>query len=164
MAKLYRKPEQFTCVSRYDPTVAPKPEIEDIAADLRIVVGRLVRRFRADGPLPGPQTAALAWLVREGPKTTSQLAALERVRPQSMAHTVAELETAGFVERRRDPDDGRQQIIGLTPAGTELMDDYRRRGESWVAEALAGDFDSAEREELARGVELLNRLVRKAAG
>ena len=140
-----------------------KAEIDDIAAELRIVVGRLLRRFRADGPLPGPQTSALAWLVREGPKTTSQLAALERVRPQSMAHTVAELESAGYVERRPDPGDGRQQIVELTREGTELMDEYRRRGEGWVAETLAEEFDQRERDELARGVELLSRLARNAA-
>ncbi len=137
-------------------------EIDELAADLRIVVGQLVRRFRADGPLPAPQTSALSWLLREGPKTTSQLAALERVRPQSMAHTVSELESAGHVTRSPDPADGRQQIVGLTATGHELMDEYRRRGESWVAAALEGGFDRDERAELARGIELLTRLVEHA--
>lgn len=134
----------------------------ELAAELRIVVGQLVRRFRADGPLPSPQTAALSWLIREGAKTTSQLAALERVRPQSMAHTVAELESAGFVIRRPDPDDGRQLLVELTAAGTDLMDDYRRRGESWVAEALSASFTDGERAELSRGVELLTKLTQTA--
>ncbi|HTU13713.1 MAG TPA: MarR family transcriptional regulator [Solirubrobacterales bacterium] len=137
-------------------------DTNDLAADLRIVVGQLVRRFRADGPLPSPQTSALSWLIREGAKTTSQLAALERVRPQSMAHTVAELETAGLVARRPDPDDGRQYLVDLTPEGRELMDDYRRRGEGWVAAGISESFTSGEREDLARGVELLTRLVQTA--
>jgi len=142
--------------------VRSEAETNELAAELRIVVGQLVRRFRADGPLPNPQTSALSWLFRQGAKTTSQLAALERVRPQSMAHTVAELESAGFVARRPDPDDGRQQLVDLTPAGRDLMDDYRRRGESWVAEAISESFTDGERDELARGVELLTRLVQTA--
>jgi len=139
-----------------------KPEVSELAADLRVVVGRLVRRFRLDGPLPPPQLAALSWIHREGAKTTSQLAVLERVRPQSMAHTVAELEGAGLVARTPDPSDGRQQLVALTPAGGKLIEDYRRQGESWVAAALETEFDGAERAELARGIELLTELVETA--
>jgi hypothetical protein len=35
----------------------------------------------------------------------------------------------------------------------------RRAGDSWVAGKLAADYTAAERAELARGVELLGRLV-----
>jgi DNA-binding MarR family transcriptional regulator len=76
-----------------------------------------------------------------------------------MAHTVAQLESAGLVERHPDPADGRKALIDLTPAGAEAMETLRRAGESWVAEVLAADFTAGERAELARGVELLGRLV-----
>ena len=136
-----------------------QPDVSEMASDLRVVVGRLVRRFRADGPRPSPQVAALASLMRHGAKTTSQLAALERVRPQSMAYTVAELRSAGLVERRPDPSDGRQTLIDVTSAGRATMDDYRRVGESWVADAITTQLDGEERAALARGIELLGRLV-----
>lgn len=135
------------------------PDIPVLAGDLRMVVGQLVRRFREDRTLPGPQIAALGWLVRRGPKTTSQLAAHERVRPQSMAYTVAELETAGLVERRPDPTDKRQTLIVLTAAGNAVMDEFSKRGESWVAEAIESRLSVTEQADLARGVALLGRLV-----
>ena len=50
----------------------------------------------------------LGRLDREGPASISDLAAAERMRPQSMAQTVRDLEAAGLVSRRPDPDDGRR--------------------------------------------------------
>lgn len=133
--------------------------ISALAGELRLTVGQLVRRFRQDRTVSQPQLTALALLSREGAKTTSQLAALERVRPQSMAQTVAQMETAGLVERRPDPSDGRQAIIDLTPAGAATMEQFRLAGESWVADAIERRFTAAEVDELERGLELLRRLV-----
>lgn len=143
---------------------SPVPAHEDarvaeVASELRVVVGQLVRRFRQDRTVPQPQLAALGWLTRQGARTTSQLAALEHVRPQSMAQTVAQLETAGLVERRPDPSDGRQSLIDLTPAGRASMEQFRIAGESWVAEAINGRLSADELAELERGIALLARLV-----
>jgi DNA-binding MarR family transcriptional regulator len=47
----------------------------------------------------------------------SELARLARVRKQTTAEAVAQLERAGYVERRPDPRDGRAQLVFLTPKG-----------------------------------------------
>lgn len=47
----------------------------------------------------------------------SELARLARVRKQTTAEAVAQLERAGYVERRPDPRDGRAQLVFLTPRG-----------------------------------------------
>jgi DNA-binding MarR family transcriptional regulator len=47
----------------------------------------------------------------------SELARLARVRKQTIAEAVAQLEQAGYVERRPDPRDGRAQLVFLTPRG-----------------------------------------------
>lgn len=138
----------------------PDPaDTAELAAELRAVLGAVVRRFREERTLPQPQVAALSWLFRQGAKTTSDLAALERVRPQSMATTVAQLETAGLVERRRDEHDGRKVLIDLTSAGRAAHQTYLAAGEGWVAEAIEARLSAAEQAELARGLELLGRLV-----
>lgn len=140
-------------------SVHGEAHVAEVASDLRVVVGQLVRRFRQDRTIPQPQLAALGWLVREGARTTSQLAALERVRPQSMAQTVAQMEEAGLVVRRPDPSDGRQSLIELTEAGQATMEQFRIAGESWVAEAINGRLTADELAELERGIALLGRLV-----
>src|SRR5881409_1455417 len=82
-----------------------------LAHELRETIGRLVRRLRAEpGTLPVPQGTVLARLDREGSAGASDLAAAERMRPQSMAQIVRELESAGLISRRSDPDDGRHTL------------------------------------------------------
>jgi DNA-binding MarR family transcriptional regulator len=48
-----------------------------------------------------------------------------------------ELETAGFAERRRDPDDRRRHIVALTTAGREALERAERAQESIEDEVLA---------------------------
>ena len=82
------------------------------AAELRVVVGRLRRRLRevADaGDLTPSQVSVLSLLDKEGGASASDLAALERVRPQSMAATLASLDQQRLVRRDPDPEDGRRQ-------------------------------------------------------
>jgi DNA-binding MarR family transcriptional regulator len=139
--------------------VEREPDLRELAGDLRIVLGQLVRRFRAEGTLPMPQVSALGWLRRQGPKTTSQLAALERVRPQSMAHTVAGLVDAGLVTRRPDDRDRRQSLIELSDRGRAVMEEHLRSGEGWIADAIGRELSADDRALLAEAIVLLRRLV-----
>jgi DNA-binding MarR family transcriptional regulator len=89
----------------------------------------------------------------------SVLAGAERVRPQSMAATVAALEAAGLVARRADPGDGRRALIELTAPGREALLTDRRRREDWLADAIERDLSARERRVLAEATELLARLA-----
>jgi DNA-binding MarR family transcriptional regulator len=130
-----------------------------LAHELRETVGRLVRRLRAEpGPSVGRMTV-LARLDRGGPASISDLATAERMRPQSMAQTVGDLERAGFVSRRPDPDDGRRAFVELTAAGLDLLQTIRARRETWLAEALEQELDPHEREVLREAVALLGRVA-----
>ena len=129
------------------------------ASELRIVLGQLIRRLRAEHTFSISQGVVLARLDREGPQTTSALAAAERVRPQSMAQTVAELQAAGLVSRTPDPTDGRRVLIELTANGRETLGADRRRREGWLAEAMAAELTPEEQETLIRAVPLLRRLA-----
>jgi DNA-binding MarR family transcriptional regulator len=127
------------------------------ASDLRVVLGQLVRRLRTEHTLSLPHATVLGRLDRGGPATTSALAAAERMRPQSMAQTIAELEAAALVDRSPDPTDGRRILVALTARGRETLAAERRRREGWLAQAIAG-LDGEEQELLLRAVPLLRRL------
>ncbi len=52
--------------------------------------------------------------------TVSRLADLARVRKQSMAQAVDQLERTGYVERRPDPHDHRSRLVFLTQRGASV--------------------------------------------
>lgn len=132
------------------------------AHEVRTVMSRLKRRFREsydrEGLTPS-QTAALGRLDKDGPASTSTLAAAERVRHQSMAATLAVLDERGLVERRPDPDDGRRQLVSLSEDGRKYLDDKRRAGEEWLARTLQERFTERERAQLLDALALLDRLA-----
>ena len=75
-------------------------------AALRVAVGLLVRKLRQapyEGELTLAESSALSRLERGGPATSSDLARLDRISPQSMGVTVAALQDRGLIERRPRP-------------------------------------------------------------
>ena len=140
------------------PVTRSRSAVSRSASELRIVLGQLVRQMRAEHRLPLSHGTVLARLEREGPATTSSLAAAERVRPQSMAQTLAELETAGLIERRPDPRDGRRNQVELTPEGRERVLEGRGRREDWLAAAIAAELSPEEQRTVLAAIPLLQRL------
>ena len=130
-----------------------------LASELRVVLGQLVRRLRAEHRFSLSHGAVLGRLDREGPCSVSQLAAAERVRPQSMAQTVADLEAEALVTRHPDPDDRRRALVELTAEGLAVLGADRRQREGWLAQALAGGFSAREQHVLVEAVRLLRQLA-----
>jgi DNA-binding MarR family transcriptional regulator len=129
-----------------------------LAADLRGVMGQLVRRLRRENLFPLHQASVLGRLDRCGSQSVSDLAAAERVRPQSMAQTVGDLEGEGLVERKPDPDDRRRALVTITAAGKSRIEADRRAREGWLVKAFEelaeGDLAAIE-----RTVEILHRVA-----
>jgi DNA-binding MarR family transcriptional regulator len=134
-------------------------DISTTAGELRVAIGRLIRRLRAERDFSISHTAVLGRLDREGARTVSALALAERVRPQSMAQTVAELGEEQLVTRRPDPDDRRQTLIELSELGRETLKRERARGDDWLARAIDEGLSPSEQRMLARAVPLLTRLA-----
>ena len=137
------------------------PEVDAalVASELRGVLGQLVRRLRTENRLPLSQGAVLARLDREGPRSVSELAITERVRPQSMAQTVGDLERDGLVARSPDPCDKRRAVVALTPAGTTALGVDRLHREGWLAEAIVAHLSPAEQAALMEAVAMLRTLA-----
>ena len=95
----------------------------------------------------------LGRLDREGPASISDLAAADRMRPQSMAQTVRDLEDAGLVSRRPDPQDGRRSFVELTPAGLETLHATRARREDWLTQTLDRELDAERARAAAPGAD-----------
>jgi len=130
-----------------------------LASELRIVLGQMLRRARSEQRLPVPHAAVLGRIDRDGTRSISDLAAAERVRPQSMAQTVGELEADGLVRRRPDPTDARRILIELTPAGVSTLAADRAEREGWLATAIERDLTAHDRDVLRQAIDLMRRLA-----
>jgi DNA-binding MarR family transcriptional regulator len=75
--------------------------------------------------------------------TVSRLAELARVRKQSMAQAVDQLERTGYVERRPNPRDHRSQLVFLTQRGQSVPPVTHAAAEQ-VEERWAGLTSPAE--------------------
>ncbi len=133
-----------------------------LGGELRVVLGRVVRRLR-QGHKPGELTlseaSVLARLDRDGPATPGVLAEQERVQPQAMGVTLAALERRDLVTRASDPTDGRRVVLSLTPAGRQLRRDRESASNQRMARALAEGFTADERRLLTEVIPLLERLA-----
>ncbi len=134
-------------------------DVPGVASELRFVLGQLTRRLRAEHRFSLAHGAVLGRLDREGAQSTSDLAASERVRPQSMAQTVSELEADGMISRRPDPTDARRALLELTEKGRRTLEADRKQREGWLAQTIADGFSDQEQRTLADAVPLLTRLA-----
>ncbi|MEV3858290.1 MarR family transcriptional regulator [Streptomyces sp. NPDC050095] len=137
----------------------PTPESAAVAVELRTAMGRLTRRVQHEDRIPHGQVAVLGVLDRDGAMTTSDLAADQRVRPQSMARAVGLLAEQGLVTRRPHPTDGRKSLVELSPAGRAALETERGRRAGWLAQAIERELTTQERQLLARGAALMERLA-----
>ena len=134
-----------------------------LAIQLRDAITRVNRRLRQTRPigeLTIAQISALQSLDAAGALTPRELAEAERVQPPTMTRIVARLEERGLVQRTPHPTDGRQVILAPSPLGRELLVEYQRVRDEWLANRIAGLTD-ADREALRRAAEILIRLAKQ---
>ena len=136
-----------------------------LASDLSLAVVRLARQLRfrrPESPVSLSQFSALSTLAKEGAMTPGALAMRERVRPPSMTRVIASLAELGFVARSAHPVDGRQVLVSVSPAGTELIEAERRASQEWLKERL-DRLDPDERETLWSAAVLMTAIVDESA-
>ncbi|WP_328519340.1 MarR family winged helix-turn-helix transcriptional regulator [Kribbella sp. NBC_00359] len=136
------------------------------AGEVRVVFGRVKRRLKelADkDDLTPSQSSVLSRLDKDGPASASELAAAERVRPQSMAAILSALRAADLIERHPDPLDGRRQVVSLTTTGRHRIQGDRRVRQEWLAQALQDHCTEAERQTIVKALALLDTALEAAA-
>ena len=130
-----------------------------LAAELRLVIGQLVRRVRTVEAEPFAHKATLGLLDRDGPMTTSDLAHAQHVRPQSMARTVAQLAHEELVRFEPHPTDRRKTLVALTESGQASVHDGRARRSGWLHHAIETELSPEEQNVLAAAIPLLERVA-----
>jgi DNA-binding MarR family transcriptional regulator len=133
-------------------------DIAHTASQLRVVLGQLVRRLRAEHRFPLLHGAVLGRLDRAGPQSVSDLAVAEKVRPQSMAQTVGELEADRLVYRSPDPADRRRALVEMTAEGRAALEADRRDRVGWLVSVIE-ELPPEDQDVLQRATAILSRLA-----
>lgn len=92
-------------------------------------------------------------------RTTSDLAAADGVRHQSMTSTVAALLDLGLVKRRPDPRDGRRLLVTVTAKGRRHVEAGRQARGERLAARLQEECTEEERQTVLAAMAVLDRLV-----
>lgn len=93
------------------------------AAELRLVIGRLIRSIRqhnASGLTPS-QVSALATIEEFGPIRISDLASRESVGAPVATRVTTSLEELGYIKRILDSQDKRACLVELTSTGQKVL-------------------------------------------
>jgi DNA-binding MarR family transcriptional regulator len=99
---------------------------------------------RSTFPAGSSGTGVLHLLDQQGPQRVSDLALCAHVGVSTMSRHVADLTSAGLLDRELDAADGRTHLVRLTTAGSAelararqaVLDRLRRAIDGWTAEEL----------------------------
>ncbi len=124
-----------------------------------VSLGRRLRLERAAAGMTALELGVLGHLNRRGPLTPGDLAAAERVQPQSLTRTLTNLEASRLVSRVPDPADGRRSLLAISESGLVALRGEMRQRDSWLATAMTAHLTSTEIELLRLAGELMERLA-----
>ncbi|HEY6607682.1 MAG TPA: MarR family transcriptional regulator [Candidatus Limnocylindria bacterium] len=96
------------------------------------VLGQAVNEMLADGladaPLTPQEYAVYSAIFERGPATPSELSHALGMPAQTMSDWIGMLRERGHAEARRNPRDGRSQLVSLSPSGRRA---HRRTNRSF---------------------------------
>jgi DNA-binding MarR family transcriptional regulator len=101
----------------------------------------------------------LGQLHRRGALTASEIAAAERVQPQSLTRVLASLEEQGLIAREQDTQDRRRHTIELTDDGRQLLREHLKSSDDWLADAIETRLNPTERAVLQLAAGILDQLL-----
>jgi MarR family transcriptional regulator, lower aerobic nicotinate degradation pathway regulator len=142
--------------------VSALPVVNQPARRVGALLDQVSRQLRQHS-LPAMETLGvrprhvltLTVLRDRGGSSQADLAGLLQIDRTNLVGLLNELETAGWIERRRSPEDRRRHVVELTPAGSELL--------SKIEFALAAVEDHVLQSLSAEQRESLYELLRLAA-
>lgn len=111
-------------------------QLTDAVTRLRRALRSSIRTEYPWESLPMAQVELLQTLAL-GPLRVGELAARQRLAPNTVSGLVGKLLESGFVDRQADPGDRRTARIALTEAGEKQLADWLRAHERRLAAALS---------------------------
>ena len=135
---------------------------EEILTVLNAVLA-LSRRLRSERAPSGVTLAGfsiLGTLIRLGPVPSNQVAAAEKLEPQSLTRLLADLEKRNLISRARGERDRREIVVAVTAKGRALLKDDLLRRRVWLESAIAATLDERESRGLLAAAAIMLKLAK----
>ena len=135
----------------------------EIAANLRVVISRLVKILRNetknDELLSLTERSTLALVYQHEQILPSELADIEKVTNQSMSQIINKLAEHGYIKKTSSKTDKRKVIITITVNGKKFIEKKRQEKQEWLARAIFEKTSQKEKEILLNAITVLTKLV-----
>jgi DNA-binding MarR family transcriptional regulator len=154
-------------ISAEVPPVTRTASVESLMHAL-LGISRLMRQRGQGETLDTGSLWLLKALATSGPLRVTDLAACANLDASTVSRHVAQLDSAGLIERTQDPVDGRAQRVKLSPPGAQKIEAALRSRRSLLEKCLesweARDLEELDRllTRFAADVEALTQKVEKA--
>lgn len=101
----------------------------------------------------------IAHLFRNPALLPTELAALTRVKTQSMSQILKKLEKEVIIKRTPSKEDKRKVYISLTAAGKKMIEKTKYERDEWLKEVMEKTLTAKEKELLQKALPVLNKLI-----
>ncbi|MEU7280011.1 MarR family transcriptional regulator [Streptomyces sp. NPDC045431] len=118
------------------PTRAGRGEVHAREAAAALVALSEFADLHAPSPVSSLASRALAAVEESAPLGLSDLGKVLDITTASASRLCVRLEGAGLLVRRSHADDRRKTVLALTPAGVEVVEEWRARRADALATAL----------------------------
>jgi len=143
--------------------MAEQTDAAQLAAELRMVVFRLIKKIRSQSPIHGTlsltERAVLKLLDQHPQLLPTELAAKEKVTTQAMSQILKHLTELGYITRQPSETDKRKVGVALSSEGRALLQNVRLEVDEWLLKALQEACSAEEVASLRQVVPVLTKLV-----
>lgn len=137
--------------------------ISELSSSLRESVSGLHKRLRKQSQsvksYSMTEIETIAHLFRNEGLLPTELAALTRVKAQSMSQILKKLEEEAVIKRTPSKDDKRKVYISLTALGKKIVDKTRYERDEWLRDAIEKNLSAKEKELLMKALPVMNKLI-----
>ena len=135
----------------------------ELSSSLRTAVAALHKVLRKQGSVISAysmtERETIGLLMRNPALLPTELAALTKVKTQSMSHILNNLEEQGLIKRTPSKEDKRKVYISITSAGKKIVEKARYEWDEWLKDAIEKSLTEKEKKSLEESLPALNKLI-----
>lgn len=138
-------------------------DIKELSSSLRINVSGLHKRLRKQmysvNSYSMTEMETIGHLMRNPTLLPTELAALTRIKTQSMSQILKKMEAQGIIKRMPSKEDKRKVLISLSTSGKKMIEKIMYERDEWLQSKIEETLTEKEKELLAKVLPVLTKLI-----